>query len=116
MAAQRLLLPNSGRASLGDDFQMMQWTFFLTFLFNVGRAAAPEYHNLLLSLYILTYPRRYYVLITFYYGMARMGKYVLILKDDLSGYAWLSVNAHATAPHAANLFARQQRTFLAPQF
>lgn len=43
-------------------------------------------------------------------------KYVFVLKDDFSGYAWVTPTSNATAEHAAETLARWQRTFTAPCF
>lgn len=43
-------------------------------------------------------------------------KYVLVIKDDFSGYAWLSSTTSATAAHAAETLSRWQRTFTAPVY
>lgn len=43
-------------------------------------------------------------------------KYVLVVKDDFSGYAWLSPSTSATAAHAAEVLARWQRTFTTPVY
>lgn len=40
--------------------------------------------------------------------------YVLVLKDDFSGYAWLSPTSPAFSSHAAETLARWQRVFSAP--
>lgn len=41
-------------------------------------------------------------------------KYVLVLKDDLSSYAWIEPTNSASAEHAAACLARWTRTFSAP--
>lgn len=43
-------------------------------------------------------------------------RYVLVLKDDFSGYAWLSATDSATAAHAAEVLSRWNRTFTAPAY
>lgn len=42
--------------------------------------------------------------------------YTLVLKDDLSGYAWLESSERATADHASKILSRWIRTFSPPEF
>lgn len=50
-----------------------------------------------------------------YLGGSETGDmYVLVLKDDLSGYCWLEETCSANAEHAASTLARWNRTFTAP--
>lgn len=50
-----------------------------------------------------------------YLGTSYSGDvYVIVLKDDLSGYAWLEPTTSATSEHAASTLARWNRTFSAP--
>lgn len=42
-------------------------------------------------------------------------KYALFIKDDGSGYLWLSATSVATAIHGAYMLSRWQRTFTIPQ-
>lgn len=41
-------------------------------------------------------------------------KYVLVLKDDLSGYCWLEASATADSKHAAEVLSRWTRVFTSP--
>lgn len=43
-------------------------------------------------------------------------KYVLVVKDDFSGYVWVTPTSNATAEHAAETLSRWQRTFTAPSY
>jgi len=43
-------------------------------------------------------------------------KYVLALKDDISGYCWLAPTSNANGEFAAATLARWNRTFSAPSF
>ena len=42
-------------------------------------------------------------------------KYVLVVKDDLSGYCWLEPTAKADAAHRADVLARWTRVVTAPE-
>lgn len=43
-------------------------------------------------------------------------KYALVVKDDFSGYCWISPTPTASSEHAAETLARWQRTFTAPVY
>lgn len=42
-------------------------------------------------------------------------KYVLVIKDDLSGYCWLDLTPSPTSEHTAEVLARWTRVFTAPE-
>lgn len=51
-----------------------------------------------------------------YLGASESGEmYVLVLKDDLSGYCWIEETKSANAEHAAATLARWNRTFTSPE-